>query len=257
MANRFLDVNAQGLIEYTQKLDKMKRSSLPNAVRNTLNTMAFDTKKKTLLQEAKKSFVQRNPSFFRRFSRVEMAKGFNINLMRSTVGMVDRAFGRSSEQAGRDMTQQQVGGRIGGRTFVPLDTARTSKSHRKNVRRANRLDNLNIVLDTLESRASDPKQRFVQSAIHAVERFGTGAVIKHRRDDGKTFLYKIERGGSDLRTRQFNIKITPLYSIKSGRSVSVRAQPFTFRASVRTAKNVARIYKEKAERELRKLKRVA
>ena len=252
MAKQILDVNASGIIDFTKKLDKLKKSALPNAVRNTLNTMAFDTKKKTLLSEAKRSFVQRNPSFFRRFSKVEMAKGFNINTMRSTVGMVDRASGRSSEQAGRNMTQQQVSGRIGGRTFVPLDTARTSKSSKKNVRRANRLRNLNIVLDTMDSRASDPKQRFVQSAVFAVERFGSGAVIKHRRDDGRTFLYKVERGGSDLRTRQFNIKVTPLYSVKSGRTVSVRAQPFTFRASVRTAKNVERIWKEKATREILK-----
>lgn len=249
---RVIDVNTAALVKYSKKLDLMSKRALPRTVRNTLNTLAFDTKKKTLIEESNKAFINRNKTFFKRFSSVQMASGNKINTMRSKVGMTDSSRGGSPEQAGRNMTQQQVGGKIGGRTLIPIDTARIGRKHERNVRKENRIGNFDYQVRTKYSRNTKVKQMFVQSAIYVVQRFGSGSVIKHTRQDRKTILYRIERGGNDVMTRRFKLKVTPLYTVKSGRSVNIKdPQPFTLRAARRTGKNAEKIFIKNAKRQLK------
>lgn len=249
-----IDVNTEALIKYSKKLDRISKRALPRATRNTLNSLAFDTKKRTLLEESEKSFTNRNKTFFRRFSRVKMVDTNNINTMKSTVGMIDSGSG-TSEQAGRNMKQQQVGGSIGGRALIPMDTARVGGKNEKNVRPINRVKNLNTVLDSRISRANKPRQRLIKTAIQAVERHGNTAVIKHTAQNGKTFLYRVSRGGSDIRTREFNLKVTPIYSVKSGRSVNIHSpKPFVFTAAKRSQRRARKIFVTNAKRQLQRIR---
>lgn len=249
---RAINVNSDELVKYARKLELASKKALPRAISNTLNSMAFDVKKRTLLAETEASFTNRNRTFFKRFSRVQMSRPGKIETMQAIVGMVS-----NGEQAGFDQTQQQQGGKIRGRTFVPLDSARVSGDNKRNVRPRFRIKNLTIHVDTAEARASDVKQRFVQSAVYALERFGDSANLKHQRDDGKTFIYNVKRGGRDIKTRKFNIKVTPLYSVKEGRAVSIRnPKPFTLRASIKTQREKAnKFFKKSAEREFKKIMR--
>lgn len=89
MAKTF-DVNATELIKFTKKLESIHKSKHPNAVRNTLNTMAFNTKKNRILPEAKRGFNVRKPNVYKVFSTVEKAEGWNVNKMISKVGMNDK-----------------------------------------------------------------------------------------------------------------------------------------------------------------------
>ena len=246
-----IDVNTKELIKFSKKLDKISKNALPRVVRNTLNEMAFDTKKRTLIEESNKAFTVRNKTFFKRFSKVKPSPLGKINSMKSTVGMTSQGGRGKTEQAGENMRQQQLGGSIAGRALIPLDSARVGNSKTKNVRRQNRVANLDVKLDTKQSRTTKPKQRFIQSAIYAVERYGTGAVIKHTREDGNTFLYRIKRGGNDIRTRRFNLRVTPLYSVKRGRSVNI-SNPvrFTQKAALRSQKRANKIFIKHAKQRI-------
>ena len=246
-----INVNTTELIKFSKKLDKISKNALPRVVRNTLNELAFDTKKRTLIEESNKAFTVRSKTFFKRFSRVKPTELGKINKMKSFVGMTSKGGRGKSEQAGENMRQQQLGGSIAGRALIPLDTARVANSKTKNVRRQNRISNLNVQVDTKQARTTKPKQRFIQSAIYAVERYGSGAVIKHTREDGNTFLYRIKRGGNDIKTRRFNLSVTPIYSVRRGRSVNI-SNPvrFTQKAALRSQKKANSIFIKHAKQRI-------
>lgn len=249
---KIIDVNNDGLIKFAKKLDKLSRNALPVAARRTLNSVAFETKKKTLAQEAAKSFENRNPSFYKNFSSVEQAQGFDINRMQSKVGMVDSAKGKSP-QAAEDQTQQQVGGRIRGRAFIPMDEARTGGKHSKNVKKKNRISNINIVLDTVKSKGNRSKKKLIQTSIRAINKFGSGVAIKH--DTGKrTIVYKVEKGNG-FKTRKFSIKLTPLYTYIKGRSVRIKKPiPFVLKAGKRAQLQANKFFRSHAKRALNKVR---
>src|SRR5580765_6106331 len=129
----FLNVNADAVVRYAVRLERMSRTTLPNVVRQTLNSAAFDVKKTTMPAQADRTFVKRKPTFFKATSKVNMAQGADINSMQSEVGFA------GTSQAVEDLEKQEKGGNIGGRTFIPLAKARTSGSWNKNVRAAVRL----------------------------------------------------------------------------------------------------------------------
>lgn len=247
------DVNTKEIIKYSKKLDKISKNALPRAVMNTLNKMAFDTKKRTLIEESEKSFTVRNKTFFKRFSRVKPTPLGKINKMQAVVGMTNQGRRGMKEQAGENMRQQQLGGNIAGRSLIPLDTARIANSKKRQVRRKNRIRNLDVKLDTKLARTTKPKQRFIQSAIYAVQRYGSNAVIKHTREDGKSFLYRVKRGGSDIMTRRFKLGVTPLYSVQRGRSVSItNPTRFTQRAALRARRNANEIFIKQAKSRIKR-----
>ena len=252
MAKSSIKVNSAELIKFTNKLEKIGKKAVPIAIQNTLNSMAFDVKGKTLEKEANKAFTRRNKTFFKKFSRVEKATGTNIKTMKATVGMVDASRSGRREQAGADMTPQQKGGVIGGRTLIPHDEARVSGNNKKNVRAKNRVKDIKVNLNTADSRATDIKQRFIQTAITAVERFGDGAIIQHKNEKGKEFIFRVQKGGSDIKTRKFNIKVTPLYSVVDGRVVRVKGKPFTLRAARQSQKKGNEFYKKHAQKQIKR-----
>lgn len=255
-----LNINTDAVVGLANKMDKMHRSVLPVAVRETLNTAAFETKR-IIPRVADEHFVIRSKSFFRAFSRVQKAKGFNVNSFEAIVGMIDAKPGRQSEQAGRNMKQRQVGGTIGGRTFIPLPTARSGKNPKRMVRRGLRLSDLdaglNRALDTRRSKGRTRQQRFVKSAIYAVKKFGPKVLITHRGQDGAVRLFLIEqRGGGSLKTREFALQVTPIYTVEPGRTVNAgKVVPFTDIAAREVQKKLERIFVKQAEFRIKKLAR--
>lgn len=250
-----INVNTKELVKYSKKLDRISKRALPRVVKNTLNSMAFDVKKRTLIEESNKAFINRNKTFFKRFSRVKPVQTLEIHSMQATVGMVDAARAGRSEQAGRNMKQQQRGGRIGGRSLIPLDTARAQGNNSMRVLPRNRVGRIKTVLNTDISRAAKHRQRFIRGAIFAVERFGNSAVIQHTAQNGKTYLYRIKRGGKDIQTRKFNLSVIPLYSVKRGRSVGIQSPvPFTLIASRRSQRKANRIFIKFAKQRISRMR---
>lgn len=232
-----LNVNTDAVVAFTNKLEKLHRSAFPVAVRQTLNAAAFDAKQVTIQQEAKDAFVQRRPSFFRAATRVNQAAGFDISSMQSMVGF------HGSSQAVEDMEQQERGGKIEGRSFIPMRPARVSNSDTKSVRANARISRLKIV-STSDTTGKNEGQKFIKSVLFA----GVGGLVLSQWN-GKSYLWKVNNIKRDDKGK---FDITPLYTYDKGRSVAVKATGFMKQASEASAAKMEKFFIQAAEKQFAK-----
>lgn len=246
-------VNANEVVKLSTKLERIKKSTLPVTVRQTLNTLAFETKKQIPLF-AKRDFVFRTPQFWKAYSSVSMASGFNINRMKSMAGMTDRPKGGKQTQAGENMFQQQTGGVIGGRSFIPMDHARTSRKSSKAVKKENRLSSVSNIVSSKTSKGKNQKQRLIKTSIYVVKKSGKG-VVSHS-ENGNTTIYRVNRGKGaiKIKTREGLIGLTPIYSYVSGRSIKVESKPFVRETAKSVRSNTFSIFEKHAKRQFQKIK---
>lgn len=238
-----INVNTDAFVVMTNKLEKIGKNHLPNAARGLLNSLAMDVKKRTLPNSAKKEFTTRNKGFFKRFSKVEFAKGRDLNSMQSVVGMSSQGLKGSSEQAVEDLEKQERGGTIKGRSFIPLDSARVSKSNSKNVKAINRTTALSDVVNSNNVAGKTKAEKFIKSAIHA----GVGGAVIG--NFGKNVVWRIQ--GIDMKARENKIKATPIYTYKEGRSVKVDRTKFSEKAAKETVKIAPKEWIREGERQLK------
>lgn len=236
-----LNINTDALQQHTKRLEMLHRSALPSAVRGALNDAVFDVKTKTMLASAKTNFTERQPNFFKANSRFENATGWNIGTMKSTVGFVEGGLKGGDNYAVKDLDQQEHGGAIGHKTFIPLEPARVGKSKSKVVRANARLASIKNIVKTRLATGKNKKERFVKSAVHA----GKGGFVL---SDG--ILWRINSVKRKDGNTVFNK--TALYSEKKGRSVNVKQTQFMEKASLKTANKLDLFYIKQAERQLRK-----
>lgn len=249
-----LDVDSTALRDFTARLKALPRSAFPSAVRNTLNNAAFDVKQRTMPAEAKSTFVNRSKNFFRATSTVDMATGFNVESMRSAVGFDDRkAKSGVKPQAIQDLEQQEYGGKIGGRSFVPLDTARTGKSNSKPISARARIANIKNVVNANNVKGNfSKKQKFIRAAFVAATQFGKNGFVLGNSYGGRQTLSRIDSLSSNLRTGKLEIKRTPLYTYVKDRKVGVKSTGFMKRASHETALNMDTYYITNARKQFEK-----
>jgi len=239
-----LNINTSAVVEWTNKLEKMHRSALPVAIRTTLNSAAFDVKKNTLLSIVDKTFDKRQANFFRANSKVDIAKGFNVNSMEAIVGM--KATGRA-DKAVKELLQQEKGGSIE-RSFIPLSQSRVGKSHIKSVRKQNRLSNLDQLKLARNSKAKTKTGRFHSTIEHA----GVGGVFMDKNPkSGKMIVWRVN---SLRRTKSGQPKLTPLYSFNPGRRVRINATHFMERASKMSAQRLPEFFVKEAQKQINRLK---
>ena len=233
-----LTINSNAVVAHASRLERMSRSALPVAVRQTLNSAAFDVKKTTMPAMAGKTFVKRKPNFFKANSKVDQAKGFEVNNMEATVGFTGK------DQAVEDLEQQERGGKIGGRAFIPLKQARVGSSWNKNVKAANRISDIKSrVIESKNAKGKNDKTRFVKSAIHAGK---GGYVIGNNVKGGNKFLFQIK--GLKKVNRKTVVKAVPLFAVKKNRSVSPPATHFMRKASEQSADKMTVLFKNHAEK---------
>jgi len=230
------NVNTDAVVAFTNKLEKLNRSAFPVAVRSTLNSAAFDMKSNTILSSAKNTFVQRKPTFFRKMSTVNKAQGFDINTMQAMVGFT------GNTQAVEDLEQQEHGGKIGGRSFVPMRTARTSGSDAKPVRANAQLSRIKVV-STANTTGKNEGEKFVKSVIFA----GVGGNVLSEWN-GKKYLWRV----NSLKRTNGSFKLTPIYSYQPGRGVKVSATGFMEKATMQSAAQMDEHYYRHAERQFQK-----
>lgn len=241
-----LNINTDEVVKFTNKLEKMHRSALPVAIRGALNKAAFDVKQNTMPKSAEREFVNRQPNFFKANSRVEMAKGFDVQSMEAVVGFTEQGLKGGNNHAVKDLEQQERGGTIQSRSFVPMSTARSSKSAAKNVRPINRLSNVNRIINSNTNGSGSKKQNFIKAATEA----GPGGYVIG--NNPKKTLWRIDsiiqRGGRTV------IRKTPLYSFQDNRSVTVKATGFMKEASLQSVKRIEEWYIAEAKRQIERLK---
>lgn len=225
-----LNINTDAAVVFTAKLEKLHRSALPVAIRQSLNSAAFDVKKDTMPKSAANEFTQRKKNFFRATSRVEMAKGFDIKSMSAKVGFI----GGGTNQAVRDLEEQEYGGKIGGRAFVPLDEARVSKSYKRSISKRNQLKNIRGIDRIRNKKEFYPK----------VNKVGTGGHILYK---GIVFFVRNIKGSK--------IDLTPLYSYKQGRSIKVNATMFMRSATLKSGNELEKFYQTEARKQIARLKK--
>lgn len=232
-----LDVNTDEMVQLTNGLERFRRSMFPTAVRRALNSAAFDVKKNTLPATARRIFTQRRANFFKANSRVNMAKGFKVDGMQSMVGMVDLG---GNNYAVDNLVQQEKGGKIKGKSFIPLDKARVSNSYKRNVRGKERLSNLDQLVKARNSRGKNKSQRFIKAVRHAGQ---GGAVL-----DENGIVWRVlsigGRGGS--------FKLKAIYSYKPRRSIKVKATHFMEIAGSKAGKKLPDTYVKEAGKLYRK-----
>ena len=222
-----ININSSATVVLAQRLENLHRSGLPVAVRQTLNAAAFDVKKTTMPKTSSAAFTNRIKNFFKSNSKTFAATGFDIQKMQASTGFV------GTDQAIDDLVQQERGGTITSRGYIPMDAARVSKSPDKRVRTSDRLSKKKII-DSRKGTGS-MKQRFVRAAIKAEE---TNSFVLGNHD--VTNLYRVDeiipigigRGG-------IHIKLTAIYSYKEGRKVRVKATRFMEKAAVETSTKMA------------------
>lgn len=244
-----LNINSDAVVAMTNTLEKLHRSALPSAIRETLNKTALDVKKRTMPESAKKTFTERSPTFFKATSKVQFAKGFDVKTMQSIVGFMPQSGAKESGGATEDLKQQEDSGTIGHRAFIPTDKARAGNSHNRRVSNKNRLAAIRKqIKDTKNSKAKTAAGRFFSTAMFAGK---GGLVIGSKMNKGSRLLLRINsivrRGGKTV------INSTPLYSVKGNRAVKIKQTKFMEKASYKSAKLIERIYIVEAEKQIKRL----
>jgi len=124
-----LDVNVDGAIQLTARLERLNRSAFPLAVRSTLNDLAFESKK-IVPTKAASNFTIRQKNLFKKFVLVNKANGFNVNSMRSEIGIDSQ----SQPKLSKGLETQELGGNLTGRKLIANDKARVSGSNAKKIK---------------------------------------------------------------------------------------------------------------------------
>lgn len=225
-----LNVNTDAVVKFSHELEKLHKSAFPVTVRKTLNDAALDVKRNTMIQSSKESFINRSPNFFKSNSKVNFASGFNVNSMKSEVGFFQkRSFG--NDFSVNDLEQQEQGGKIGGKSFIPLDNARKGGKS-TNVKAAHRITKIGNVI-----RQSRMRGTKAQTFVKAVNKAGRGGHFIGGVQRGKNTLYKVlslKKSGS------FTLK--PLYDYRRNRSVKVKSTGFMRRASMQSSMKMEKMY---------------
>jgi hypothetical protein len=239
-----LNVNIGEAVKFTQKLKELNRSAFPSAVRGALNKAVYDVKTNTMPFKAAEDFVNRSPNFFRANSKFENASGFNVNSMVSKVGFTETNLKGGNNFAVKDLQQQEYGGVIDKRSYVPLEGARGG-SMGSLVKPNARLRKIRKIANPINVKAKNPRQAFVKSVYFA----GKGGYVLGEHN-GNGILWRVN---SLNKTEGGQFKLTAMYSFKENRKVRVKGTSFMKEASLKSASKMESYYAEEAQRQINKL----
>jgi len=247
-----LYIRTSGIAHYTHILEQMHRSALPVAIRTALNSTAYDMKKNTLPESADKTFVKRRANFFKANSKVVPATGFNTRNMKSQVGFYSNNLKGSDNYAVDDLEEQEYGGDIGGKSFIPMNAARIENNLKRLVRNVNRTTAINGLVNSNNSKFTG-KQKLIRAAFYAKKQAPSGgkAFVLNEGPSGKTTLWRIDRIESVNGKLKF--KAVGLYSYKAGRSVHVKATGFNEKAALEAHSRIDQHYVDAAEKQIARL----
>ena len=238
MANHTLNIDTTNLVGFTARLNRLAKNDIPRVVAKTLNAAAMDVKKTTMPEQAGKDFESRTKTFFKANSRVEFAnRSSSVNDMTSKVGFIENRLRGSDNHAVRDLEQQEYGGKIGGKSFIPLDKGRISKNYKRNVSKKNRITNVNNLVKAKRSKGKTKAQRFHQSIKFA----GVGGYVLS--EDG--IVWRVDSLNKKGRNR-----LTPLYSYKENRSVTVKKTGFMEKSSLKSGEKLNNFYIAEATKQI-------
>lgn len=234
-----LDINTDEVVRFTATLEKLRKSALPNAIRGTLNDGAFDVKQKTMPAQAHADFIKRSPNFFKANSSVDKATGFDVRNMRATIGFIEsRLRLGGNNYAVKDLEQQEHSGSLGGKSFIPLDSARVN-GYASLVKPANRLSKIlksNIVI-ARNTGPGSKKQQFVR----AIHKAGAGGYVLGSNIKGENILWRVDSINGPNR-----FSLTALYDYRGGRKVKVKDTGFMHISTLKSADKLNGFFQSQA-----------
>jgi hypothetical protein len=237
-------INTSSFEEHAKKLKKISKSAFPAAVRQMLNDAAYDLKTKTMPDQSRKDFTNRQDNFFKANSSYEKATGNNISTMKSTVGFVGGGLKGQNNRAVDDLEEQEQGGQLEKKSFIPMNAARKSGSLKSLVRPNARLSKIknSKVINASQMGFSKANSNFVVAAHKAGVRgyFISGSTLWQ--------VNKLSHGNSR------DMKLTPLYNYKKNRKVSVKPTHFMREASLKTMEKVDGFFLKHATAQINKVK---
>lgn len=196
-------VEFKGAKEMARDLKRMRERAVPNALRNVLNTAAFETRS-IWQREIRRTFTNRNP-FTANSIRVEQAKGSS---MVATVGSVADYMGVQEEGG-------TVKGKSGSHKVIPSAVAAGQADGAKRTRLVRGRFYLGAIQVAHPALSGGRRQRNA-IAIAMARKTGKSIVLLTKRNGGRG-LFLIAGGKRSLRTKL-------LWDV-SRTSVHVHAEP--------------------------------
>lgn len=239
--SRTLYIDNRELIKFSTKLEKLGNNILPRVAAFTLNNAAFDVKQKTIPSNTKSKFTIRQQNFFKATSGVDKANANDgINNMKATVGFESQRA-KANKYAVENLEEQEDGGIIKNRKFIPLDSAR--KGGNKTLIKPNaRLSRIKNIVKTSQIKGKNAKEKFVKAAIIA----GKGGYVLSGK---KNILFKIESTlQSNRRSKKTALKVKPLYKYNRSGTVAVKKTGFMKLSANDSAQKLERFFIDNAKK---------
>lgn len=222
----------------SDSLNQMHRSILPTSIRDTLNQSAFDVKKTELNKSAKKAFINRTKTFFKKNSGVNKAIGWDVTKMVSTVGMLDNDVTEGFEK-------QEEGGAIKNRGYIPMNTSRISKNINKKVSKKNYRRGKPVFSGRGRSSNVTNSQKFIKAAFKA----GVNGYMIH-----KNTLFRVDRIRINKKNRKIKIKSTAIAHYNKSKVANLKATNFMQKAAKVTIQDQQANFDKFALNQINKLK---
>lgn len=235
-----LDISTDEIVQFTNKLERMHRSALPNAVRSTLNEAAFAMKgvkgKEGLVKKyGDATFDERTKNFTSIMTRVDKAKGWEIDKMQSNAGIAKLP---NKDKAAEGLATQESGGTMKAeRPFFPMDTARKGANKNATIAEKNKL---RAIQGAIKVEGNGDKQALYKAA------FSASYIIYEKQ---KTTLFKV------LSVGRGKIELMPLYRYIKGFKAKVNEHAFIQPASQEAGTNLNKYFIEAANREFNKIRK--
>lgn len=230
------------LKQLTKNLQNAHKYAYPDAVRGTLNAMAYQTAQ-AIKPKIKETFTVRSQSFVKNTIRYENTKAKKIEEMASCAGQADKTFGKPSEQFKR----QEFGETIKSKSkhiVKPTKYARGG-SYKRLVRGENLMSKIKVkrISDLVEHPAKTEFKQFRQAIGYK----------KHNPDEKIYFLPSGESyfGINGIAELSANGKSKFLYSLK-GKEQPLKPQPVIKPTGEAIGAKSADIYTKEAQRRIEK-----
>ena len=239
-----LNINCDAAVIFADKLERIGKSALPNAIRETLSATALHVKQKSMPGIAGKTFTQRNKTFFKANSVVDFAKGKDIYTMRSAVGFNSSKLKGGSNFAVKNLEQQEHGGKIGGKSFIPLTPSRVNNLFTKNVKANARFSRIKNLVKARNQKGPTKEQRFIQATLKAKK----GGYILGGETKGQNTLFKVNQ----IPEKGQELKLTALYDYSKNRKIKVNKTQFLERSARISQRQMNRIFVVNAKKQIDK-----
>lgn len=235
-------VDFKDIEQHAVFMHKMRRYAIPSVVKGVLNDLSYETKTKNMVKSAHKNFTSRttNDNFFRANSKHVKAMGKDIATMKAQTTFFENKMrlGAERNRAIDDLQYQEDGGEIKRKTFIPLDNARKGNSESGLVQAKYRLSKMNRFIDA----NSDDVRMEGKARLRASARFMKAGrmaasekipfVSPFENKDGSRTVYM-----ASFTAKKGIVKYKALYTLKSKRSVRVKATNFLMEAAKESSKN--------------------